>query len=213
MTIDGKIATISGDVELSSEEDWQRVHRLRSEVDGIMVGINTIINDDPKLRVKYFPRKSGKLHRIVVDSNLRIPRSSKALNYKLNEYPTIITTTENVSQEKIQKIKEISPKNITIIKCGSKKRVDLNLMSNKLKDFGIKKYLLEGGGTLNFSMLKNHLVDEIRIAIAPIIVGGAQAITLVEGQGFTTISKAIHLKLIKKQMFGTNLILYYKVIS
>ncbi|MBD3228743.1 MAG: 2,5-diamino-6-(ribosylamino)-4(3H)-pyrimidinone 5'-phosphate reductase [Candidatus Lokiarchaeota archaeon] len=213
MSVDGKIATVTGDVELSSDEDWHRVHRLRSQVDGIMIGINTVLNDDPKLRLKYFTKKSGKLHRIVVDSNLRIPKTSKVLNYKLKTYPTIIATTENAPKSKIERISKISHNDITIIKCGTKKRVDLNIMAKKLKDIGIEKYLLEGGGTLNFSMLKNHLVDEIRIAIAPVIVGGSHAITLVEGEGFTEIAKAVHLKLIKKEMFGTNLILYYKVIT
>jgi 2,5-diamino-6-(ribosylamino)-4(3H)-pyrimidinone 5'-phosphate reductase len=210
MSVDGKIATITGDVELSSKEDWIRVHRLRSEVDGIMVGINTVLKDDPKLRIKFFTRKSGKLHRIVVDSKLRIPSNSKVLNFEVNNYPTVIATTENAPNDKIQEITKKHPKNIKIIRCGNQKLVDLDIMMKKLKELGIKRILLEGGGTLNFSMLKNRLVDEIRIAISPVIIGGKKATTLVEGTGFKTISESLKLKLIKKQMYGNNLILYYK---
>jgi len=210
MSIDGKISTITGDVELSSKEDWIRVHKLRSEMDGIMVGINTIIKDNPKLRIKFFKRKTGKLHRIIVDSQLRIPLNSKVLNFELDNYPTIIITTTNAPENKVNQIKRMNSE-INIIKCGSNNKVDLKIMVEKLKSLGINKILLEGGGTLNFSMLKNRLVDELRIAIAPVIIGGKNAITLVEGYGFEKISNAIKLKLIKKQMFGHNLVLYYHI--
>ena len=211
MSIDGKIATITGDIELSSKEDWIRVHKLRTEVDGILVGINTIIKDDPKLRIKYFNRKSGKLNRIVVDSKLKIPLTSKILRYKLNKYPTIIATTENALHSKVEQIKNLDLNNINIIICGKEKQVDLKIMSKKLKRLGINKILLEGGGTLNFSMLKNQLVDELRLAISPIIIGGSNAISLVEGNGFEKISECVKLQLIKKQMFGNNLVLYFKL--
>jgi len=211
ISIDGKISTILGDTELSSLEDWYRVHKLRCEVDGIIVGINTILKDDPKLHIKYFQRKQGKLHRIVVDSSLRIPFESKVLNFETDKYPTVIATTEKASDVKIQKIMDIDPRNIKIIKCGNGDKVDLQIMAKKLKDMGINKLLLEGGGTLNFSMLKNMLVDELRIAIAPVIIGGHDATTLVDGIGFGYISESIKCSLIKKEMFGNNLVLYYKI--
>ncbi|MHA1697145.1 MAG: 2,5-diamino-6-(ribosylamino)-4(3H)-pyrimidinone 5'-phosphate reductase [Candidatus Helarchaeota archaeon] len=211
MSIDGKIASISGNTELSSSEDWIRVHKLRSEVDGIVVGINTIIKDDPKLRIKYFDRKFGRLHRIIVDSNLKIPLDSKVLTFETNLYPSIIATTENAPQSKIKKIKSIDPNNIRIIKCGNNKRVDLTIMTNKLKNLGINKILLEGGGTLNFSMLKNKLVDELIIAISPVILGGKDAPTLVDGTGFGSLNEFIKFFLIKKQLIGNNLVLWYKI--
>ena len=211
MSIDGKIATIQGQIELSSEEDWKRVHRLRCEVDGILVGINTIISDDPKLRIKYFEKKSGKLYRIIVDSNLRIPLKSNVLNFEIEKYPTIIITTQNAPKEKEEKILDIDPDNIKIIRCGNGPRVDLKLMARNLKSLNINKILLEGGGTLNFSMLANKLVDEIRVAIAPYLIGGKNAITFIEGEGFINENEIIKANLIKKEMCGNCLVLYYRI--
>ena len=180
MTMDGKIASKIGDPELSDEDDWKNVHKLRTEVDAIMVGKGTIIKDNPKLHIKYYEHKG--YYRIVLDSNLAIPLNSNVITYKSNIYPTIICTTENVS---LKKIKKYESKNIRIIKSGKGKRVDLLKLMPLLFKEGIKTILLEGGGNLNWSFIKNDLIDEIRLTIAPLIVGGKNAVSLVEGEGFS----------------------------
>lgn len=180
MTIDGKIASKTGDPELSDEDDWKDVHKLRTQVDAIMVGKQTIIKDNPKLHIKYHEHKS--YYRIILDSNLTIPLDSNVIIYKQDVYPTIICTIENIPLEKIKKYES---KSIKIIKSGKGKRVDLlNLMPLLFKQ-GIKSILLEGGGNLNWSFIKNDLIDEIRLTIAPWIVGGKEATSLVEGEGFS----------------------------
>ncbi|MHA1319566.1 MAG: 2,5-diamino-6-(ribosylamino)-4(3H)-pyrimidinone 5'-phosphate reductase [Promethearchaeota archaeon] len=179
MTIDGKIASKTGDPDISDEDDWKLVHKLRTEVDAIMVGKSSIILDNPKLHIKYYDHKG--YYRIVLDSNLSIPIESNVVTYKPETYLTIIVTTENASNEKIR---EFESKNVEIIKSGKKRRVDVVELMPILYNKGIKKILLEGGGNLNWSFIKNNLVDEIRITIAPWIVGGKDAVSLVEGDGY-----------------------------
>ncbi len=179
MTIDGKIASKTGDPEISDEDDWKSVHKLRTEVDAIMVGKCSIILDNPKLHIKFYDHNG--YYRIVLDSALSIPVESNVVRYKPEIYPTIIATTENAL---VDKIREFESKNVEIIKSGKGRRVDVVELMPILYDKGIKRILLEGGGNLNWSFIKNNLVDEIRIAIAPWIVGGKDAVSLVEGEGY-----------------------------
>ena len=192
MTIDGKIASKTGDPELSDEEDWRNVHKLRTNVDAIMVGKGTIMKDNPKLHIKYFKHKG--YYRIVVDSTLSIPIDSNVIDYQPQIYPTIICTTENVS---VDKVREFESKNVKIIKSGTGKRVDLVKMLLLLSNMGINSILLEGGGNLNWSFIKHDLIDEMRLTIAPWIIGGKEAVSLVEGAGFDKMGQGRNFKLLK----------------
>lgn len=191
MTIDGKIASRDGDSELSDEEDWKDVHELRTQVDAILVGKGTIINDDPKLHIKFFPHEG--YYRVVLDSNLSIPINAKVITYQCERYPTIMCTTEKVPNERVREFENLK---IKVIKSGKGNRVDIVNLMPKLFQLGIKKILLEGGGTLNWSFFKEGLIDEIRLAIAPWIIGGQTAISLVEGEGFRIMSEGPRFKLI-----------------
>jgi len=205
MTLDGKIATRTGSSEISGKEDLIRVHKIRKEVDAIMVGINTVLADDPRLTVHKIEAESkDNPVRIVVDSKGRVPLNFRILN---DDAPTIIAVTENADS---QKIKELEKK-VTVLKCG-KDRVNLKSLMKELVDRGIKTLMLEGGSTLNYSMLENGLVDEVRVCVAPMIVGGKNAKTLVDGEGIDQMSDAIKLKLKKNYFLGEDLILEYKVI-
>lgn len=205
MTIDGKIASKSGDPELSDEEDWREVHKLRTQMDAIMVGKGTILKDDPKLHIKYFKHKG--YYRIVIDSNLSIPINSNVINFGPTLYPTIICTTENAP---LAKIKEFETKNVKIIKSGSGKRVDLKNLMLILFDIGIKSILLEGGGNLNWSFVKNDLIDEIRLTIAPWMIGGKNATSLVEGTGFDKMIQGKKFNLQEVNSRDNYVILRYK---
>ena len=206
MTLDGKIATKTGSSEISGQEDLIRVHKLRKEMDAIMIGINTLLADDPRLTVHKIESKSDDNPiRIVVDSNARTPLDFRILN---DEAPTIIAATENADP---QKIKELSKK-ASLLRCG-RERVNLKSLMNKLASRGIKTIMLEGGSTLNYSMLENGLVDEVRVCIAPIIAGGVHSKTLVDGEGVDQMIDSVKLELIKSYSLGPDLILEYKVIS
>lgn len=203
ITLDGKIASRSRDSRISCPEDIKRVHRLRSEVDGIMVGINTALIDDPKLTAHKI-RGGRNPVRIVVDSRGRIPLTAQVFG---GEAKTIIAVSKEAPADKVR---EIGAK-ADVIVCGED-RVDLRCLMRELYSRGIKKLLLEGGGTLNWGMLKDGLVDEVRVAIAPKIVGGRDAVTLVEGEGYNLIDEGVKLRLKKSYPLGEDLILEYEVV-
>ncbi len=203
ITLDGKIATRRGDSRISCPEDLRRVHGLRSEVDGIMVGINTALIDDPKLTAHKIRRGRNPV-RVVVDSRARIPPTAQVFK---GDAETVIAVAERAPAEKVREIRERAE----VIVCG-KDRVDLRCLMRELYARGIRKLLLEGGGTLNWSMLKEGLVDEVRVAVAPRLVGGRDAVTLVEGKGYARIDEGVKLRLKKSYPLGEDLILEYEVV-
>lgn len=205
MTIDGKIASKTGDPDLSDTEDWREVHKLRTQVDGIMVGKGTILKDNPKLHIKFHDHQ-GYL-RIVVDSNLTIPIDSNVISFQPETYPTIICTTENVPNNKIKRYEE---KNVKIIQAGKGDHVDLIKLMPFLKGLELNSILLEGGGTLNWSFIENDLIDEIRLTVAPWIIGGKDATSLVEGIGFSKMIEAPKFELLEARTRNNYVILRYK---
>lgn len=205
MTIDGKIASRSGDPELSDEEDWKEIHKLRSQVDAIMVGKGTILKDNPKLHIKFFDHKG--YYRIVIDSTLSIPIESNVISFQPEIYQTIICTTENVP---INKIRRFEAHKVKILQSGKGTQVDLRNLMPLLKAIGINTILLEGGGNLNWSFIRNDLIDEIRLTVAPWIVGGKKAISLVEGVGFNTMNEAVRFNLIESRHRDNYILLKYK---
>jgi len=206
MTLDGKMATKTGSSEISGKEDLLRVHELRREVDAIMVGINTIITDDPKLTVhKIRADKKDNPIRVVVDSRARTPLFSRILN---SDASTIIAVTEEASPERVEKLNKVAE----VLVCG-KNRVDLDLLLEKLASSGVNTLMLEGGSTLNYSMLIGGLVSEMRVCIAPMIAGGKDAKTLADGNGVDYMTDAVKLKLKKNYQLGEDLIVEYLVIS
>ncbi|MEE8167336.1 MAG: 2,5-diamino-6-(ribosylamino)-4(3H)-pyrimidinone 5'-phosphate reductase [Candidatus Hydrothermarchaeales archaeon] len=204
MTLDGKIATKSGNSEISSKEDLERVHLIRKEVDAVMVGANTILVDDPRLTVHKVPGEGKNPTRIVVDSRARIPLSARVFS---SDAKTIIAVSKRADQERLEEIK----KKAGIVVCG-KELVDLQCLMEELWKKGIRTLLLEGGGTLNWSMLKAGLVDEVRVAIAPRLVGGKEAVTLVDGEGFDLVKEGVKLKITRHYPLGEDFILEYEVI-
>ncbi len=204
MTLDGKIATREGNCEISCKDDLIRVHRIRSGVDAVLVGANTAEVDDPRLTVHKVPYEGKQPTRIVVDSKGRISLSSRLFN---GEADTIIAVSKKADEKKVEEIKEKAD----VVVCGNDK-VDLKCLMEALWKKGIRSILLEGGGNLNWSMLEADLVDEVRVAIAPKLVGGKNAITLVEGEGYEMIKEGVNLKLKKTYSIGEDLVLEYEVV-
>ncbi|WP_423791938.1 2,5-diamino-6-(ribosylamino)-4(3H)-pyrimidinone 5'-phosphate reductase [Methanocaldococcus indicus] len=203
MSLDGKLATVGGDSRISCEEDLIRVHKIREKVDGIMVGIGTVLKDNPRLTVHKIKSNKNPV-RIVVDSKLRIPLNARVLN---KEAKTIIATTEKADKEKLKELSKIE--NVEVIICG-KEKVDLKKLMEELYKRGIKSILLEGGGTLNWGMFKEGLVDEVSVYIAPMIFGG-KAVSYVDGEGFKTVDEAVKLELKNFYRLGEGIVLEFKV--
>lgn len=210
MTLDGKIATETGSSNISGKEDLIRVHELRKEVDAIMVGINTVIADDPRLTVhKIESKKEDNPIRVVVDGKGRIPIESRIIN---NDAPTIIAVSDDYKSDLTASNKyQILKNNGVDFFFAGEKQVDLIKLMNYLYEKGVKTLMLEGGSTLNFSMIKDGLIDEIRICVAPMVVGGANAISLFGGDGFMTMDESVKLELVDSFSCGKDLVLKYKV--
>ena len=210
MSLDGKLATVENDSRISGENDLKRVHQIRKDVDGIMVGIGTILKDDPRLTVhKIDAKMEDNPIRIVVDSNLRIPLNARVLN---KDAKTIIATTLKDTPDKIAKINKLKEmENVDVIRTGTEK-VNLKELMEILYKKGIKKILLEGGGTLNWGMFKENLVDEVSVYVAPKIFGGMGAPTYVDGEGFKTVDECVKLELKKYYPLDDGVVLEFKVI-
>jgi len=183
-SLDGKIATKTGDSKWISSAPSRRIaHRLRSRHDAVMVGINTLMRDDPLLtnRAKtkvYQPTK------VVVDSNLLTPLGSKILS-RQSPAKTIIATTTKAPKKKVTLLKN---KGVEVLEVRSYlQKVDLDTLLRRLAYSGIGSILVEGGGELAASLFKERLVDKVYFFVAPLIIGGRDSVTSVEGAGVKAV--------------------------
>jgi len=214
MSLDGKISTSEKrQVKISNEKDMERVDRLRAESDAILVGSNTVAIDDPKLTVKSERLRKERVKKglpenplkVMVGSIKEIKFDSDFLDYGNAE--KIIFTTEKEDSEKIVRLMEKA----RVFVLG-KKRVDLKKMVSILSDLGVKRIMVEGGGILNFEMLKEGLVDEIYVAIAPKIFGGRNVPTLADGEGFKE-GEIVDLELIDIEKLDEVIVLRYRILA
>lgn len=202
ISLDGKIATRTGDSKLSSKKDKIRLHKLRSTVDSILVGRNTVQIDDPQLTVRYAKGKSP--IRIILDSKGTIPSNSKIIK-TCKKVPTIIAVSKKISKKNLSRLQNL-PLEIAIL--GDKK-ISIKKLVQYISKQKINSILLEGGGTINWEFLNENLIDEVIITLTPFLVGGKDATTLIQGKGFSTItnSKKFRLKQVTRQ--GNELVLNY----
>jgi len=202
MSLDGKIASKNGDSKLSSKQDKVRIHKIRSKVDAILVGSNTVKRDNPKLSVRYVKGKNP--IRIILDSKGTISSNSKIVRTS-KKIPTILAVSKKATKKNILKLKKNS---IEVIVTGEN-RINIKNLLKKLAIKKIKTILVEGGGTVNWEFIKEGLVDEIIITVSPYLIGGINAISLVEGEGFSKVHQSPKLKLKKITQIGNEVILHY----
>lgn len=195
ITADGKIDTVARNgAAISSPTDIERVDRLRAESDAIMVGGRTLHQEDPKLTVKSPFLRAQRLERGLDENPMKVgivsriedpqDKQTKGIGTDgnfLNFGPArvVIFTTEQSDKAQISRLQE---RGATVLVVGQE-RVDLATALRKLKRLGVKRLMVEGGGTLNAELLRLKLVDEIHLYIAPLIFGGATAPTLADGMG------------------------------
>lgn len=209
MTVDGKIATHQGDSAISSKDDLIRVHKLRDSVDGIIVGISTVLADNPRLTIRLGRKQPKEKHltRIIIDSMGRIPLDSQILR-TASKIKTIVAVTKLAHMNVRRKIKKTG----AIVIVAGTNTVDLKRVFWTIQKMGIKKILVEGGGEINWSLFSLGIVNELIVTIAPKIVGGRQATTLVEGEGYSRVSQGLKLQLKKVRMQNSGeLVLHYKL--
>ncbi len=205
MTLDGKIASYTGSSKwITNEESRAFVHRLRSRMTGIMVGITTVLVDDPMLTSRLQERTVRQPVRIVLDSRARIPLSSAVLK-TTHLAETIVVVTELADPGKVLKIQEMGAEVVTMpIKNG---HVDIDAVMEHFGKRGIDSILLEAGGAINYSALADGVVDKVYAFIAPKIIGGKSAKTPVEGEGIAEMQDAIQLEDLEIVRFGDDVMI------
>lgn len=202
MSIDGKIASRAHHSKLSSKKDLVRVHKLRRNVDAILIGKNTVLVDNPTLTVRYVKGKNP--IRVILDSRACIPLTSKIIK-TAKRIRTIVIVTKKAPKKNIERLEG---KEVTLIRCGNN-RINLKKLLEILRKKGINKILLEGGGITNWFFLKERLVDEIILTITPYVLGGKDAVSLVEGVGLDKTSKFHSFRLQKIEKMKNEVVLYY----
>ncbi len=203
ISIDGKIATKTGDSKLSSSSDLNRLHNLRTKVDAIIIGKNTLMRDDPLLTVRYSRGKNP--IRIILDSKGDISIKSKILQTSA-KVPTIIAVSKKITKSNLKKLNNFP---VQVIVSGEKS-VNIKSLLKKLSEKKIKTILVEGGGAVNWEFIKQNIFDELIITISPFVIGGSESVSFVQGNGFDKISKSpnLHLKLVKR--LKNHLVLNYR---
>ena len=201
-SLDGKIATKSGDSGFSSGKDKTRVYRLRATVDAILVGKNTVKRDDPILTVHQVKGKNP--IRIILDSRATISTKSRIIK-TCNKIPTIIAVSKKAPNKNLENLRKFPLK---IIVSGNN-IVNIKKLLKTLWKLKIRKILVEGGGTVNWEFVKQNLFDEIIVTITPFLVGGKDAVSIIEGKGFSKILKSRKLKLEKILHLENEAVLYY----
>nr|WP_308936465.1 bifunctional diaminohydroxyphosphoribosylaminopyrimidine deaminase/5-amino-6-(5-phosphoribosylamino)uracil reductase RibD [Geobacter sp. SVR] len=200
MTLDGKIASAAGDSRwISCEESRRTVHRLRSRCDAVMVGVDTVIADDPQLTVRHVRGRSPL--RVIVDSTLRTPESARVLSGPLGK-GTILATTEsnNIIHRRYEK------SGAAILVCeGHDGKVDLKDMLRRLGQQGIQSLLLEGGSRLAGAALEQGLIDECLFFYAPKVVGsdGFSPFALT---GITGMAQALPFKIVDVRRIASDVV-------
>jgi diaminohydroxyphosphoribosylaminopyrimidine deaminase/5-amino-6-(5-phosphoribosylamino)uracil reductase len=205
-TLDGKIASYCGDSRwISGDSSRRYAHRIRQRVAAIMVGIHTVLRDDPLLTARWDGMETKIPVRIIVDSLGRIPEECKIISTSVPDSKIILATTSQLTQAKET---ALQTKGVTIIKAdGEDGQVDLGQLMKELAKMEIDSVLLEGGGTLNASALEMGIVDKLMFFIAPKIIGGATALTAVEGYGRRFIKDSILLKEITVETLAEDILI------
>lgn len=211
ITLDGKIATNMGDREwIFGDESRAALHDMRATYDAVMIGINTVIRDNPQISCK---SQGGRDPiKIVVDSYGKIPLNSRVFikNTKDDLKPNLILAVSGHISE--DRIKNLTAAGAEVVVCADEKnddspygKVDLKKLLYHLGKKGITSVLLEGGGNLNASALEANIVDKVSVFVSPKIVGGKDALTSVEGSGLSLMSEAKELKNVTYSQKGNDI--------
>jgi diaminohydroxyphosphoribosylaminopyrimidine deaminase/5-amino-6-(5-phosphoribosylamino)uracil reductase len=210
VSLDGKIATRTGNSRwISGEESRRRGHELRRAADAIVVGVETVIKDDPLLNVRLpvLQDKAKTKHplRLILDTRARIPLTAKVI--KENPEQTVIVTGSDPPAYKVEKLRAAGVRIWTLpLRRG---RVSLPALLAKAGEERLSSLLVEGGGEVNAAFLGENLVDKVYLFLAPRIIGGASAPTWVEGEGVDQVVKGSHWRNAGLTELGNDLLLEY----
>jgi len=212
MSLDGKISTTERkQVRISNDADMGRVDELRASADAVLVGMNTAVGDDPKLVVKSQKLREERVKNGLPENPIKVAMGSidgLSLDSDFMGHGNakiVLFTSEDSDPAKVEELKTRA--DVFILPGDRPKPEDVITM---LASLGVKRLMVEGGGSINFEFLKAGLVDELYVAVAPKIFGGKDAPTLADGDGFQQ-GKEVKLELIGEERLGDVLVLKYKV--
>jgi len=205
-SLDGKMATQTHDSRwITSTQTREYVHLLRGENMAIMVGINTLLHDDPRLTIRHPFWRKKPIVRIVIDSRLRFPIDAKILRTTAKGKILVFTHQSGASRKAV----ELKKKEVEIISLRKNRsgRLDLNEVLNWLGQNEISSVMVEGGPLLITSLIEKQLIDKIFVTLSTKLVGGEKAPTFFEGTGFSSIAQSIQLKNTNCFTIGNDMIL------
>ncbi len=201
-SVDGKIALPNRkQTRISSEEDIARVHRLRASADAILVGVGTILSDDPKLTVKKEYAEGKNPIRVVLDAHLRTPENALVLN---DMAPTIVFNS----------IKDGRMGNAELVKCPERNgMVDLDCVLEELKKRGVELLMVEGGSTVIWEFLRQRKADELNVFLGDMVIGGKDSPTIADGDGARDMDEIVKLRFIEMKRMEGGVLLRYEIIK
>lgn len=205
MTLDGKIATRTGDSRwVTGEEARRRVHEMRRSLMAVLVGIGTVEADDPMLNCRLEGEHRQPI-RIVADSSARISPDSQLVRTALDQR-TIVAHTAKASQCRLDALHKAGVETWCCVEeAGHLSMADL---MQKIGATGIDSVLVEGGGEVNYSLLKGGLVDEVACFVAPKLLGGADSKTPIGGPGPERMAEAVELENLEVEHFGEDILIH-----
>ncbi|MBU0478882.1 bifunctional diaminohydroxyphosphoribosylaminopyrimidine deaminase/5-amino-6-(5-phosphoribosylamino)uracil reductase RibD [bacterium] len=205
MSIDGKIATRTGDSKwISNDKSRRFVHRLRSISDAVLVGVGTVIKDNPRLTPRHGGITDRMPIRIILDSSARIPIKSRILDTR--EAVTIVAVTEKAPNSNVAKLKQMGIE-IMCCKMDKNKVVDIYDLLVRLGKKGIASILVEGGSRVISSFIENGAIDRIYAFICPKIIGGKTALVPFVSRGVSKIKNAVSLKDVRVRRFKDDIMI------
>jgi diaminohydroxyphosphoribosylaminopyrimidine deaminase / 5-amino-6-(5-phosphoribosylamino)uracil reductase len=205
LSLDGKMATRTYDSQwISSAAVREYIHLLRGEYDALLVGINTVLRDDPRMTVRHPNWPNKRIARIVLDPELRLPLGSRLLA-TLPRGPVLVFTAQTSSLHKRKKLEksgvEIFPSS------GRAGKIDLGKVFAALGRREISSVLVEGGGRIATSLLESKLADKVLLALSPRLIGGSTAVSFFAGDGARVLEDALSLNSISAFRIGEETIL------
>lgn len=205
MTLDGKIASKSGDSRwITSEAARQRVHEMRDQADAIMVGIGTVLADDPRLNTRLSDRQGRDPVRLIIDGRLELPLHSQIVASSIKQQ-TLVFTAASADRSKARQLEQSGLEVITVD--GAADDLNLEQVLQTAAHRKLSSVLVEGGGGINASLLKYGLVDKICWFIAPKIIGGSTAPSPVEGVGWETMAQALKVEDMQVNCIGPDIMI------
>lgn len=208
VTLDGKTATSRGDSQwISGPASREWVHRLRDRVDAIMVGIGTVLRDDPRLTTR-LPEGGRDPLRVVVDSRLRLPEQAALLQLD-SAAQTLVATTAQAAPDQVDRLRRAGAEILVVAERAG--RVDLTALARLLGERGLQHVLLEGGAGLNAGCWEAGLVDRLMLFVAPKVVGGADGFGIFAGRGVERLAEARGVREMRVQQVGDDLLIEAEV--